>query len=113
MTAAKRSLAAAEAQAAQARARLAASWADVQARLDPKVLADEARDAGSAAAFAGIEQVRRNPSLAAGIAGLFGLLLAGRQIAAVRRRRQRRKPLPAQVRSASSPTNPSLSRIES
>lgn len=113
MTAAKRSLAAAEAQAVEARARLSATWTDVQARLDPKLLADEARDASTAAAFAGLEQMRRNPSLVAGIAGLFGLLLAGRQIAAVRRRRQRRKPVPAQVRSASSPTNPSLSRIES
>ena len=46
MTAAKRSLAAAEAQAAEARARLSATWTDVQARLDPKVLADEARELG-------------------------------------------------------------------
>lgn len=113
MTAAKRSLAAAEAQAIEARTRLSATWTDVQTRLDPKLLADEARDAGTAAAFAGIEQVRRNPSLVAGIASLSGLLLLGRQIATVRRRRQRRKPLPAQVRSTPSSTPPSLSRIES
>lgn len=66
----------AEADAAVARQRLQATLGQVQARLDPKLLADTARrevlDAGQASA----EAIRRNPLPSAGIAALVGLLLA-------------------------------------
>lgn len=96
----KATLAAAELQSAEARARLSGTVADLQARLDPRILAQEAKDAGTAAALAGVDRARRHPGLVAGTLGALGLLAIGRQIAAVRRRRLRRRPVPAQPKSA-------------
>lgn len=89
----------AEVTAANARQQLDATVSQLQARLDPKLLMTEAKDAGTAAALAGVEQARRNPGIVAGAAGVVGLFLIRGRIAAFFRRRRARKPVPAQARS--------------
>lgn len=86
-------LAEAEAQAALARANLSHSAHALQARLNPRALANSAKremaDAGQAAAKAGMDGARRNPVLLAGLTALAGLFLARHRIAALVRRPKR------------------------
>lgn len=104
----------AERDAAQARERLSTTVSQLQARLDPKLLAREAKDAGTAlareakdagtaAALAGVEQARRNPAAVAAAAGVAMLLLSIRPIRAALRRRRASRPVPAQPISHSTP----------
>lgn len=90
----------AEDAAAEARRRLDGTVAELQARLDPKLLAQEAKDAGTAAALAGVESARRNPGIVAGIAAAAGLFLARGRIRTALRRRRARKPVPASPRTS-------------
>jgi hypothetical protein len=92
----KLDLLAAEAEAALARERLSGTVAQLQAKLDPKALAEEAKDAGLSAVRAGAEGARRNPGIIAGAAAATGLLLVSGPIARFFRRRRVRKPVPAQ-----------------
>lgn len=93
----------AEVTAAEARRRLDATVSQLQARLDPKLLAREAKDVSTAAALAGVEQARRNPGIVAGAVGATGLFLLRGRIAAFFRHRRARKPVPAQPRSPAIP----------
>jgi len=83
-------IAEAERSATAARERVSHTLAALQFKLNPGRLARQAvRDAtdrSGAAAMAGAESVRRNPSAAAGIAALAGLFLARRKIAKLFRR---------------------------
>lgn len=92
MTDPAHNLAEAELRAAAARDRLSGTVAQLQERLDPKLLAREAKDAGTAAALAGVDHARRNPGVVAGAVGLTGLLLARHRIARLFRRKPRRVP---------------------
>lgn len=69
-----------ELRAAGARARLDDSLGALQARLAPKVLAQNAVqgivDKGQAAAWSGIDTARRHPGAVAGAIAAIGLLLA-------------------------------------
>jgi hypothetical protein len=69
-------LAEAERRAAAARERLSGTVAQLQSRLDPRQLAREAKDAGTAAALAGVDGARRHPGIVAGAVGATTLLLA-------------------------------------
>ena len=84
-------LAAAEAQAALARERLHFSLGALQARLEPKRLAREARrglsDAGLAATQRTADAARRNPGALAGLVAVAGLFLGRHRIAGLFRRR--------------------------
>ncbi len=80
------SLSAAEAQAAEARARLAATAGELQARLAPGQLVEDAKRAGLNAAHAGVDHVRRNPVAAIGVAAAAGLVLGRRRIFALFRK---------------------------
>lgn len=80
MTDAHTSLRIAEAEAAAARSRLSTTVAQLQTRLDPKLLADDAKRAGLMAAQAGVDRARRNPKAVAGAVAAAGLLLARRRI---------------------------------
>ncbi|WP_082474825.1 DUF3618 domain-containing protein [Sphingomonas sp. Leaf343] len=108
----KLDLLAAEAEAALARERLSGTVSQLQAKLDPKALAEEAKDAGLSAARAGAEGARRNPGLVAGAAAATGLLLASGPIARFFHRRKVRKPLPAEPASPSPSTPPSTQGTE-
>lgn len=94
----KQDLFTAEADAALARQRLSGTVAQLQARLDPKLLAEEAKDAGFSAARAGVDGARRNPGIIAGAVAATGLFLARHRIARLFRRKP--KPLPAQPRTS-------------
>lgn len=96
----------AEETAAEARRRLDRTVTQLQARLDPKVLAQEARDRGTAAALAGADTAKRNPGLVAGAAGALVLFLVRGRIAAALQRRRARKPVPAQPKSHAQPQSP-------
>lgn len=99
MTAAIR-LAAAEANAAAARDKLTRDLAEVQERLDPRLIAQAAVEQGREAGLAGVETARRYPGAVAGAAGLLGVLLLRKPI----RRLFRRKPtVPAQAKGPDSP----------
>lgn len=87
----------AEAETKIARDRLSATLADLQERLDPRILARtaarDAQEAGERAARVGADTVRRNPGATAGLAALAGLFLARHRIAALFRRKPKaRKP---------------------
>jgi hypothetical protein len=99
MTGPKTDLAAAEAEVTAARLRLSGTVSDLQARLDPSVLADEAKQAGLTAVTAGVEGARRNPGVVAAAVAATGLMLARHRIAGIFRRRRARKPVPAAPRS--------------
>ena len=86
----------AEARAAAARERLSGTVAQLQSRLDPKLLAREASEKGALAARAGVEQARRNPNVVVGVAGAAMLLMLRKRIASILRRRRARRPVPAQ-----------------
>ena len=90
----KLDLAAAELQAAEARQRLSGTVSQLQARLDPKLLAEDARQAGLMAARAGVDGARRNPGLVAGAVATAGLLLARHRIFALFTRRKPNPPPP-------------------
>lgn len=92
----------AEVTAAEARARLDGTVAELQTRLDPGRLAQEAKEAGSAVAIAGVEQARRNPGVVAGAMAALGLFLARGKIAGMVRRRRAHRKVPAAPRSPSS-----------
>ena len=96
----------AEVTAAEARRRLDRTVSQLQARLDPKLLAQEAKDRGTAVALAGADTAKRNPGVVAGAAGVLVLFLARGRIAAALRRRRARKPVPAQPRSHAVPATP-------
>jgi len=100
MSDAKIHLATAEAEAAAARQKLSATVADLQARLDPSVLAEEARQVGMTAVAAGIDGAKSNPGMVATAVAATGLLLVRHRIAGVFRRRKARKPVPAAPRSS-------------
>ena len=85
-------LAEAERRAAAARDRLSTTVAQLQHRLDPKLLAREARDVGTAAALSGIDGARRNPGIVAGAVGVVTVLLARHRIARLFRRKPKRVP---------------------
>jgi hypothetical protein len=85
-------LADAELRAAAARDDLSGTVARLQARLDPKLLAREAKEAGTAAALAGVDSARRNPGIVAGAVGAATLLLARHRIASLFRRKPKRVP---------------------
>lgn len=91
-------LLAAETDAALARERLSGTVADLQDRLDPTVLAEDAKAAGAAATQAAVDGARRNPGAVAGAVGALALFLARHRIAAHWRSRKARKPVPAQPR---------------
>jgi hypothetical protein len=93
----------AEATAAEARRRLDRTVSQLQSRLDPKVLAAEAKDRGTAVALAGADSAKRNPGVVAGAAGAILLVLVRGRIARALRRRRARKPVPAQARSHAQP----------
>lgn len=90
-------LAVAEERATEARKRLSTTIGQLQARLDPKLLAEDARQAGIHAAKAGIDSARRNPGIVTGALALASLLIARRQVAGwlSRRKRKSAKPLSA------------------
>jgi len=92
-------LAVAEAEAAAARLRLSGTVSDLQARLNPSLLAEEAKQAGLTAVNAGMDGARRNPGVVAAAVAATGLLFARHRIAGVFRRRRARKPVPAAPRS--------------
>lgn len=81
-----RHLADAEAQAAAARERLSNTLGQLQARLDPKLLAREAKEAGLQAVHAGVDNARRNPGVVAGATGLLGLFLIRKPLCRMIRR---------------------------
>lgn len=89
-------LAAAEAEAAEARERLSATLSRLQVRLNPRTLALSAArdvaDKGSAAAQAGLNTAVRNPGAVAGASALAGLFLARHRIAALFRRKPKHAP---------------------
>lgn len=89
-------LLAAEADAALARERLSTTVGQLQARLDPQLLARDAQAVGTAAGLAAIDGARRNPGAVAGAVAAIGLFLARHRIGAFRRHRKASKPLPAQ-----------------
>jgi hypothetical protein len=91
-------LKAAEAEAAAARERLSGTVSALQNRLDPSLLADEAKAAGTAATLAAVDGARRNPAAVAGIVGALGLFIARHRLVARWRHRKASKPLPAQPR---------------
>jgi hypothetical protein len=95
----KTHLATAEAEAIAARQRLSATVADLQARLDPAVLAEDARQVGLTAVAAGIDGAKSNPGMVVTAVAATGLLLVRHRIADVFRRRHARKPVPAAPRS--------------
>lgn len=84
-------IAAAEADAARARAQLSATLAVLQRRLEPSRLAQEAKrnlaDVGTVAAERTREAVRRRPGALAGAVALAGLFLARHRVAALLRRK--------------------------
>ncbi|WP_298092858.1 DUF3618 domain-containing protein [uncultured Sphingomonas sp.] len=90
-----RHLADAEAQAAAARERLSHTVGQLQARLDPKLLAREAREAGLQAARSGVDNARRNPGVVAGATGLLGLFLVRKPLCRLLRRRPKNTDIPA------------------
>ena len=73
-------LAGARVRAAAARARLAATLVDIQARLNPKALAREAvgelKEAAQEVARDGLDSLKRHPLTLAGAAAAMGLLFA-------------------------------------
>lgn len=101
----------AERDAAVARERLSSTVSQLQERLDPKLLAREAKEAGTAAARAGVEQAKRNPGALAGVAGVAVLLLSIKPIRAMMRRRRASRPVPAQPINHSAAPLP-VARIE-
>lgn len=100
----------AEETAAEARRRLDRTVSQLQARLDPKLLAQEAKDRGTAVAIAGADTAKRNPGVVAGAAGAVVLFLLRGRITAALRRRRVRKPVPAQPRTYAQPRSPSQSQ---
>lgn len=100
MNAPKMDLVTAEAEAAGARLRLSGTVSDLQARLDPAVLAGEARQVGLIAVTAGVDGAKRNPGIVAAAVAATALLLARHRIAGIFRRRRARKPVPAAPRSS-------------
>jgi len=99
MTGPRSDLAVAEAEAAAARLRLSGTVSDLQARLAPSLLAEEAKQVGLTAVNAGMDGARRNPGVVAAAVAATGLLLARHRIAGIFRRRRARKPVPAAPRS--------------
>ncbi len=87
-------LAIAELQAAEARQRLSETVAQLQARLDPKALAEDAKQAGLLAAKAGLDGARRNPGIMAGAVAAAGLLLARHRIFELVGRKKKDPPSP-------------------
>ncbi|GAA3713190.1 hypothetical protein GCM10022268_22470 [Sphingomonas cynarae] len=100
MSGPKTDLAIAEAEAAAARLRLSGTVSDIQARLDPAVLAEDARQVGLTAVSVGVDGARRNPGVVAAAVAATGLVLARHRIAGIFRRRRARKPVPAAPRSS-------------
>lgn len=99
----------AEVTAEEARRRLNQTVSQLQSRLDPKVLANDAKERGTAVALAGADSAKRNPGIVAGAAGAFLLFLARGRIRAALRRRKARRPVPAQARAhpaQPTPTSP-------
>lgn len=90
-----RHLADAEAQAAAARERLSNTVGQLQARLDPKLLAREAKEAGLQAVHTGVDNARRNPGVVAGATGLLGLFLICKPLCRMIRRRPKNNDIPA------------------
>ncbi|MDP1026063.1 DUF3618 domain-containing protein [Sphingomonas sp. KR1UV-12] len=95
---AKLDLAAAELEAAAARQRLSDTVNNLQARLDPKLLAEDARQVGLTAARASVNGARRNPGVVAGALAAAGLLLARHRIAGLFRGRKSPPPPPSKER---------------
>lgn len=93
-------LAAAETKATAARDKLTRDLAEVQERLDPRLIAQAAVEQGREAGLASVETARRNPGAVAGAAGLLGVLLFRKPI---RRLFRRKRTVPAQVRGPDSP----------
>jgi hypothetical protein len=87
-------VAAAEARAAEARARLNGTVHALQAQLNPNTLADRAKqrvvDGGLRAADVSIAVTERNPRIVFGALGLATLLLVRRPVARLFRRRKPR-----------------------
>ena len=103
----------AEVTAAEARRRLDRTVSQLQSRLTPKVLAQEAKTRGTAVALAGADSAKRNPGVVAGAAGAILLVLIRGRIARALRRRRARKPVPAQARSHAQPQAITLSEAKS
>ena len=84
MNSASTEIAAAQAQADEARRQLAATMVALQARLNPRALAREAahelRETGEELARSGAAAVRRNAAPLAGLAAAIGLVLARKQV---------------------------------
>lgn len=91
-------LAQAKLNAAAARERVTQTLGQLQAKVSPKTLARNAArdltDAGTAAASASVETVRRNPGIIAGATAVAGLFLARHRIAALFHREQTDAPEP-------------------
>lgn len=82
-------LAAAETGAAVARERLVRDLNELQARLDPKLLARSAAEQGREVGKAGVDTARRNPGVVAGAATVVAALLFRRPLARLFRRRRK------------------------
>lgn len=108
MTPASR-LAAAETNAATARDQLSRDLAELQARLDPKLLARSAVDEAREVGLAGVDTARRNPAAVAGGAAVLALLLFRRPIARLFRSKPR---VYATAKSPDAPASPLLIQHE-
>lgn len=86
MSMADTELAAAEARSQAARRRLAGTMFAMQDRINPKTLAREAaqelKEAGTDLARKGLETVRDNPGVVAGVVATLGLILSRHRIGA-------------------------------
>ncbi|HJO64136.1 MAG TPA: phosphatase [Sphingomonas sanguinis] len=78
----------AEARAAEARERMNQTASRIQARLEPKALAAQAKEAGLSAACSGLETAKNNPATVAGGVAVLGLLLNRRRIARLFKRKR-------------------------
>lgn len=79
-------LAAAERDAAAARERIGVTVAQLQARLDPRVLARSAQREAGHAAQVSLDAARQRPQLVAGVATALGLWVIGRPLLRLLRR---------------------------
>ncbi|MEG3090110.1 DUF3618 domain-containing protein [Sphingomonas sp. PB1R3] len=78
----------AEARAAEARERMNHTVSRIQARLEPKALAAQAKEASMSAACSGLESAKNNPAAVAGGVAVLGLILNRRRIAGLFKRKR-------------------------
>jgi ElaB/YqjD/DUF883 family membrane-anchored ribosome-binding protein len=86
MTDARANLLAAEAEAALARSRLSTTLTQLQDRLDPQSLVEDARRAGLHAAQAGVDRAKSHPAVTVGALAAAALLLGRHRLAGLFRK---------------------------